>query len=386
MLNPIITSLLDTDLYKLTMMQCVFHHFPQTQVAYRFQRRKSINLADCLDNIKAQIIHLCELRFSEEDLAYLQTLPFFRSDFLDFLRNFHLKKQYINISVKDNLEIRIEGPWLETILFEVPVLAIVNETYYQQHFPQFDLTTGRERLAKKIALLHPIEDFQFSDFGTRRRFSKVWQQEVIATCTKALPKQFIGTSNVYFAKLFHLQPIGTMAHEFLQACQVLAPHLVGSQRFALETWLTEFHDNLGIALTDVLTMDVFLQEFEKDLAARYIGLRQDSGDPIEWGEKALKHYQNFNIDARSKTFVFSNGLTIPKAIPIYNHFKDKVKMTFGIGTNLTNDVGPTPLDIVIKMTHTNQHPVIKISDSPGKIVCEDEHYLQYVKQLFHLRN
>lgn len=383
---PIITSLLDTDLYKFTMMQCVLHHFPHTQVAYRFKCRKPVPLGKYSKLIQDQISHFCQLRFSENELQYLASLPFFKPDFIEYLRQLELNEKHIQVNVRENLDINIEGSWLETILFEVPILAIVSEVFYQEQYHELDFKIGNERLQEKIEFLKQdaYTGLRFSDFGTRRRFSKMWHQRVIQTLIKKCPIQFNGTSNLLFAKDFNIKPIGTMAHEFLQAFQVLAPELKGSQNFALNIWLEEYQDLLGIALTDVLTMDVFLQEFDYHLANQYIGLRQDSGDPFVWGEKAIKHYQSLGIDPTDKIFVFSDSLTIPLAAKIYDHFKGRCQPSFGIGTNLTNDVGYPPLDIVIKMTHTNHHPVVKISDSIGKIISEDETVLQHIKNVFHL--
>jgi nicotinate phosphoribosyltransferase len=385
MQKPLITSLLDTDLYKFTMMQCVFHQFKEAIVTYRFYTRKPLNLLPCAKNIQQQINFLTQLKFKQEELDYLTSLPFFKSDFIAYLKNWRFNAAHVHIALTDHFELKIEGPWLDTILFEVPLLAIISESYYAYNHPNTNYTEARKRLTGKIETLkREAPALQFTDFGTRRRFSKAWQEEMIVGFKEALPDQFVGTSNLYFAKKFNIPPIGTMAHEYLQACQVLAPSIVGSQNYALKRWLEEYPEHLGIALTDVLTMDIFLQEFDRDLSQRYQGLRQDSGDPILWGEKALAHYRSMEINPKTKTFVFSDGLNIPKAIKIYQHFKDQAKLFFGIGTNLTNDMGLDPLDIVIKMTQTNHKAVIKISDSPGKIICDDENTLQTVKTLFHL--
>lgn len=388
MKNPIITSLLDTDLYKFTMMQCVLHHFKTAQVAYRFKCRKPVDLTPFLRPIQEQIKFLCTLRFSAEELSYLQSLPYFTSDFIAYLTDFQLNEHHVEVYQADNLELRIHGPWIQTILFEVPLLAIISETYYQLTFPKASLDTGQQKLQEKIQFIKNSneKDFNFSDFGTRRRYAKAWHETLLFTLKENLPQQFIGTSNVYFAQQLDLKPIGTMAHEFLQACQVLSGHIKGSQAFALNTWLKEYEGALGIALTDVLTFDIFLSEFNQKLAQQYSGLRQDSGDPIAWGEKALKHYQSLGIDPHYKTFIFSDSLTFPKALALYQHFKGRVLTSFGIGTNLTNDVGFSALDIVIKMVSTNHLPVIKISDSPGKIICEDPHYLETVKKLYALQD
>lgn len=386
MQNAIITSLLDTDLYKFTMMQCVWHQFPDAQVVYRFKSRKPLDLKPYIGAIKEQINQLCSLRLTAAELQYLASLPFFKVDFLRFLQDFQLNPEHVQIQIQDKVDITIQGPWLQTILFEIPLLAIVSECFYQQAFANHTLTLARANLQNKIALIkqQAPQGFNFSEFGTRRRYSKSWQEELLYLLKAALPEQLVGTSNVLFAKNLALRPIGTMAHEFLQACQVLSGDIKGSQAFALETWLKEYQGALSIALTDVLTFDIFLSEFNQTLAEQYAGLRQDSGDPLLWGDKAIKHYESLGINPRTKTFIFSDALTFPKAFEIFSYFKGRVQTSFGIGTHLTNDVGLAPLDIVIKMIYTNHQPVIKISDSPGKIICEDENHLQRVKQLFSL--
>lgn len=385
MTESVISSLLDTDLYKFTMMQCVLHHFPKAEVLYRFFRRKPIVLRNCIPEIKEAIHTLCELKLTEDELQYLNSLPFIKPDFVDYLSNFKLNEKHIQIQDKDDFALIVTGPWVETILFEVPLLAIISEIYYKINFPQHDLTLARTRLAQKIQYTKDkAPDLKFTDFGTRRRFAKHWQEELIITLKEQLLNQFVGTSNVLFAKKHELAPIGTMAHEYLQACQVLAPSLLESQTFALNTWLLEYPDSLGIALTDTITMDVFLQSFDLKLANRYTGLRQDSGDPFIWGEKALAHYQKLGIDAKTKSLVFSDSLTFERMVKIQDYFKSRAKPFFGIGTNLTNDTGAPPLDIVIKMTQTNHQPVVKISDSPGKIICDDLHYLEQFKKVFQL--
>lgn len=387
MAEPIIRSLLDTDLYKLTMMQCVLHQFAPTQVEYRFKSRKSIDLKPYIGEIRQEIAAFCHLKFTTEELAYLRTLPFFKADFIDFLHTFTLQDKYISIHADEDFTLTIKGPWVDTILFEVPLLAIISEVYYRNCYPDENFKIAKVRLDAKIEYVKThYPSLHFSDFGTRRRFSRTWQKQVIQNLCSQLPDAFVGTSNIYFAKTLGLRPIGTMAHEFLQACQVLAPHIKGSQTFALETWLKEYPQDLGIALTDVLTMDIFLQEFNASLATRYQGLRQDSGSPTIWGDKALQHYRSLGIDARDKTFVFSDSLTIPKAIDIANYFKGKCQTVFGIGTHLTNDIGHETLDIVIKMTAVNQHPVIKISDSAGKTVSENPEFLQATKKLFQIKD
>lgn len=383
----IITSLLDTDLYKLTMMQCVFHRFPTTNVEYRFKLRKQkINFEPFVDKIKTEFANLCQLRFTSEELAYLKSLAYFKTDFINFLKDFKLNVRHIQISNGETFNLTIQGPWLNTILFEVPVLAIISEVYYQGRYPHHSYKQGRERLLHKMNLIKvdpKLNKLRFSDFGTRRRFSYIWQEEVVATLYAHLPEHFIGTSNVFFAKEFSITPIGTMAHEYVQAFQGLV-EVDKSQRVAFEVWLEEYQGQLAIALSDTLVLKVFLKDFNYALASAYQGARHDSGDPLIWGKALLKHYRDFKIDPKTKTLVFSNALTLEKMITIYTAFYKQCKLHFGIGTYLTNDVGIKPLDIVIKMVECNGLPVGKITDDPHKSMGQNEAYIRYLKQVFKL--
>ena len=383
----IIESLLDTDLYKFTMMQCVLHQFPGASVEYRFRcRNEGIDLRPYMDEVKAEVDHLCSLRFKEDELEYLRSLRFIKDDFVEFLSLFQLKRKYIDISEKDGqMAITIKGPWLHTILFEIPVLAIVNETYFRHVAPNIDKAEGRRRLDAKIKMIEAEPDremISISDFGTRRRFSREWQKEVIETLKARLPREFAGTSNVLYAKELDLIPMGTMAHEYLQACQALGPRLRDSQTYAFEMWAKEYRGDLGIALTDVYGIEPFLKDFDMYFCKLFDGVRQDSGDPEKWGERMIEHYNANRCDPRTKTFIFSDSLTFERLIRLFRRFKGRVKLGFGVGTNLTNDLGPEPLNIVIKMVRANGQPVAKISDTPGKSLCDDPSYLAYLKQVF----
>jgi len=383
----IINSLLDTDLYKFTMMQAVLHQFPGAQVEYRFKCRNSgMDLRPYADAIRDAITELCSLRFTEEELAYLGSLRFVKPDFVDFLRLFHLQTRYVEVRTgTGELEIVIRGPWLHTILFEVPVLALVNQIYFQDRQSEATEAEGWRRLQSKIETVrqHPeTEKFRFADFGTRRRFSTDWQRQVVEELAQALPEQCVGTSNVLLAKTLGLVPIGTMAHEFLQACQALGPRLAESQKFAFEIWAREYRGDLGIALSDVVGIDAFLRDFDLYFCKLFDGARQDSGNPFEWAEKVIAHYRQHRIDPRHKNLVFSDGLDLPKALAIYDRFKDEARLSFGIGTNLTNDLGHKALNIVIKMTQCNGQPVAKLSDAAGKTMCRDETFLAYLRQVF----
>ncbi len=397
----IIASLLDTDLYKFTMMQVVLHQFPGAQVEYRFKcRNPGVNLAVHADEIRQEIRALCNLRFQDDELAYLRSLRFIKSDFVDFLGLFKLNEKYITVTAlpTGELEIVIEGPWLHTILFEIPVLAIVNEVYFRNSQPKPDLDEGRRRLDIKIAELREagLGDLKIADYGTRRRFSRAWHEEVLRVLaaklgtvrspgqTGAAPGQLAGTSNVLQAMRMGLLPLGTMAHEYLQASQALGPRLRDSQIFAFESWAREYRGDLGIALSDVYGMNAFLRDFDMYFCKLFDGARHDSGDPFTWGERMLEHYQRNRVNPRTKTLIFSDGLTVPRTIALYQQFRGRCLLAFGIGTNLTNDLGYEPLQIVIKMVRCNGQPVAKLSDTPSKNMCDDEKYLAYLRQVFQI--
>ena len=387
----IVRSLLDTDLYKFTMMQVVLHHFPGAQVEYQFKcRTEGVDLTPYVEEIAREVGDLCQLRFREEELAYLRGLRFLKSDFVDFLGLFQFNEKYIRVTcgaAPGELAITIHGPWLHTILYEIPVLAIVSEVYFRRTQPRADLGEGRRRLATKIDILRKVEpelDFKISDFGTRRRFSLAWHEEIIATLKREVPQYFAGTSNVWLAVRNGVTPLGTLAHEYMQACQALGPRLRDAQVFALDKWAQEYRGDLGIALSDTYGTDAFLRDFDMYFCKLFDGARHDSGDPFAWGEKMIAHYQKNRVDPRTKTLIFSDQLSFPLAIEIARRFHGRARTSFGIGTNLTNDVGFEPLNIVIKMTECNGQPVAKVSDAPGKIVSTDARYLAYLRQVFGL--
>jgi nicotinate phosphoribosyltransferase len=393
MFNPVIRSLLDTDLYKYTMLQAFLHAFPQNRGVYEFVCRDTpaYPLARLRADVEAQIEHLCTLEFAEDELAYLSTKRYFKSDFIDFLRIFRLQRRYLSVDhVGDRLTIVASGPQIHVMAFEIFVLSIVNELYFRRLETPEVLAAGRRRLDAKIALLREFgaraqprrHAFEFFEFGTRRRFSRAWHETVLTRLAAEVPGSFKGTSNLLLARNHSLVAIGTMAHEYLQTFQAVGVQLRDFQRAALEGWVQEYRGDLGIALTDVVGMDSFLHDFDLYFAKLFDGLRHDSGDPIEWGEKALRHYQKLRVDVSAKRFVFSDGLDLPRALEIYEHFADRVQCGFGIGTNLTNDLGPTPLNIVMKLVECNGQPVAKLSDSPGKTLCKDATFLAYLRQVF----
>ncbi|WP_139853507.1 nicotinate phosphoribosyltransferase [Acinetobacter pullicarnis] len=397
-MSPIIQSLLDTDLYKFTMLQVVLHKFPQTHSVYHFRCRNLDDtvypLVDILDDLNQQLDYLCELQFADDELKYLRQFRFIKSDFVDYLELFQLKRRFIKagIDAEGRLDIWVEGPMVQAMMFEIFVLAIVNELYFRRLHSDAVMLEGERRLKAKIELIQSYQKqqnpadppFLISDFGTRRRYSFDWQKHVIESFHQAVPSVFRGTSNVYLAKALNIIPIGTMAHEFLQAFQALDVRLRDFQTAALETWVQEYRGDLGIALTDVVGMDAFLRDFDLYFAKLFDGLRHDSGDPYAWGDKAYAHYRQLKIDTKTKMLTFSDGLDIEKAWNLHQYFKDRFKVSFGIGTNLTNDMGPTPLNIVLKLVECNGQSVAKISDSPGKTMTDNDTFLAYLKQVFEI--
>lgn len=400
--GPIIRSLLETDLYKFTMWQALFNSaYNDNEAEYRFVCRKtpSMPLVDLKDSVVREVEHLCSLRFREEELNYLRSLRYMKCSFVDFLSIFRLQRRFISIEANgDALEIVARGPQMHVMFFEIFILAIVGQLQARR-FPEKEaLAEGRRRLAAKIMRLREFEfeakaevdahPFGLADYGLRRRFSSEWHEEVVTTLTAEVPKFFKGTSNVYLAMKHGLTPIGTVAHEFMQTFQAVHDvPLRNSQKAALEAWVQTYRGDLGVALTDVVGMDAFLRDFDLYFAKLFDGLRHDSGDPAEWGEKALAHYAKLRIDAHTKLLVFSDSLNVEKSIELWRRFALRTQTAFGIGTNLTHDFGPEfpALEIVMKLVRCNGRPVAKISDSPGKIICDDETFLAYLRSVFDVR-
>jgi nicotinate phosphoribosyltransferase len=275
-------------------------------------------------------------------------------------------------------------------MWEVPLLAVISEVVHRHRSPDVTPEMAVAHLRNKLAQFKAVSSdvdisrFKLMDFGTRRRFSQPVQQAIVSTLKSEFP-YLVGTSNYDLAHQLDLAPVGTQAHEWFQAHQQISPVLANSQRAALQAWLDEYPDQLGIALTDCITMDAFLRDFGPQFAQRYQGLRHDSGDPFEWGEKAIAHFQKLGIDPMSKTLVFSDNLDLDKALALYRHFYQRVNLVFGIGTRLTCDIpGVKPLNIVIKLVECKGKPVAKLSDSPGKTICQDQAFVKALRKAFDL--
>ncbi|UXY15760.1 nicotinate phosphoribosyltransferase [Chitiniphilus purpureus] len=392
---PIVRSLLENDLYKFTMWQALLHHQPGAMAEYAFVCRNTpaFALADLKAEVEAELDHLCSLQFAADELDYLRGLRFIKSDFVDFLSVFHFQRRFVTVSTEgETLRIVARGPLVHVMGFEIFVLYIVNTLYHRRlGDSEAVLAEARQRLQAKIDVIKAADaelrdeaefPFVLFDFGLRRRHSAQWHDEVLAALTRELPHYLRGTSNVHLARRYGITPIGTMAHEYLQAYQAFGSRLRDFQKSALEGWVQEYRGDLGTALTDVIGMDAFLADFDLYFAKLFDGLRHDSGDPVAWGEKAIAHYQKLRIDPRTKRLVFSDGLNPQKALALYRHFHGRIHTSFGIGTDLTNDTPQRALNIVMKLTHCNGQPVAKLSDAPGKTLCEDQTFLAYLRQVF----
>ncbi|PWK97792.1 nicotinate phosphoribosyltransferase [Pantoea allii] len=389
--SPILTSLLDTDAYKLHMQQAVFHRYHDVTVAAEFRCRSDELLGFYADEIRAAIDAMQALALTEAEYAWLSDLPFFADDYLSWLQNFRYDPQQVEVqNHHGKLAIRIQGPWREVILWEVPLLALISEVVHRHRTPAISSQQAVEFLHQKLDRFQTqvadtdMSRFRLMDFGTRRRYSQGVQESIVSTLKQDFP-WLMGTSNYDLARRLELTPVGTQAHEWFQAFQQISPVLANSQRAALQAWLDEYDDKLGIALTDCIAMDAFLRDFGPVFARRYQGLRHDSGDPVEWGEKALAHYQQLGIDPLTKTLVFSDNLNLEKSLALYRHFGQRTNVVFGIGTRLTCDIpGVTPLNIVIKLVQCNGKPVAKLSDSPGKTICQDKAFVKALRKAFDL--
>ena len=419
-LKPIITSLLETDLYKFSMGQAIYHQFPTYKTTWTFRcRNKNVKFTkEMVNEIKEQIQYYCFLRFTEEELDYLKKIKWFKEAYIDFLRiwkprfeDFTISTEPILHIVEDKdmddyviddpedipdkpeeydcgLYIETNGTWLNTSMYEIPTLAIVNEVYFRMAYDYNKLFTSfKNRLEAKFERV-ANNDYHlgvFSEFGLRRRLSAEAQElavKTLANLPKVCESTFVGTSNVYLAKKYGLTPVGTMAHEWIM-CVGQGDHKHNpaySNYYALTAWVKEYGVLNGTALTDAITTDCFLRDFDLTFSTLFSGVRHDSGDPIEWGEKMIGHYTKLGIDPTTKTLLFSDSLNFEKANAIYDHFAGRAKVAFGIGTYIANDTDVPALNIVMKTTACNGQDVAKISDVAGKGMCKNPEYVDYLQR------
>lgn len=395
-MKQIITSLLETDAYKFSMGQGIYHQFSSYKTTWTFRcRNEDVHFTpEMVEEIKNQIRLYCDLRFREDELEYLNNIKWIKGSYVDFLRLWKPRYDDFEISCDAPCGLKIEarGTWLNTSMYEIPTLAIVNEVYFRMAY-DYDVLfeSFRQRLEAKIRGLEDgtYELGSFSEFGLRRRLSAEAQDLAVRRLKETVPfsSRFAGTSNVYLAKKYGVTAVGTMAHEWIMCVGQ------GNQRhnpaysnwFALDAWVKEYGVLNGTALTDTITTDCFLKDFQLTYATLFSGVRHDSGDPVEWGEKMISHYRGLGIDPHTKTLLFSDSLNFEKATAIYRHFRDRARVAFGIGTFIANDTCVPPLNIVMKTTRCNATDVAKLSDDPGKGMCENKDYIHYLRRCINWR-
>ena len=395
-MERIITSLLETDAYKFSMGQAIYHQFSDFKTTWSFKcRNEDVHFTkEMVDEIKRQLLLYTELRFKEDELEYLHNITWIKGSYVDFLRLW--KPRYEDFTITTDAEcglsIETKGTWLNTSMYEIPTLAIVNEVYFRMAYDYDKLFESfKKRLDDKIAKLEAGEyDLAaFSEFGMRRRLSGEAQDLAVKRLKEANTgnSKFVGTSNVYLAKKHGLTAVGTMAHEWIM-CVGQGNHKHNpaySNWYALDAWVKEYGVLNGTALTDAITTDCFLKDFQLTYSTLFSGVRHDSGSPFEWGDKMIAHYQSLGIDPKTKTLLFSDSLDFERATKIKKYFDGKAKIAFGIGTYIANDTDVPPLNIVMKTTACNGMDVAKISDVEGKGMCKNPEYIDYLERCIEWR-
>lgn len=394
-LPRIINSLLETDLYKFSMGQAIYHQFPDYMTTWSFKcRNKDVKFtSEMVEEIKEQIKAYCNLRFTEEELEYLHNIKWLKGSYINFLRLWQPRYEDFEITTdsESGLSIETKGTWLNTSMYEIPTLAIVNEVYFRMaHNYDEVFESFKRKLNEKVRMVESQSVYlgNYSEFGLRRRLSSEAQElavKELAAIKKRKPgvtTNFVGTSNVYLAKKFGLLPVGTMAHEWIM-CVGQGNHKHNpaySNWYALDAWIKEYGVLNGTALTDTITTDCFLKDFQLTYATLFSGVRHDSGDPKEWGDKMIKHYESLGINPKTKTLLFSDSLNFKKANELFHYFNSRTNVAFGIGTYISNDTDVPALNIVMKVTKCNGMDVAKISDTPGKGMCKNPEYIEYLQR------
>lgn len=392
-LGQIVTSLLETDMYKFSMGQAIYHQFSDYKTTWTFKcRNKDVKFTEeMVEEIREQIKAYCGLRFKEDELQYLEGIKWIKGSYVDFLRLWQPRYEdfVITNDAECGLSIEVFGTWLNTSMYEIPTLAIVNEVYFRMQYDYDKLIKEFERkLDEKIEWIGIHQGkyhlSSFSEFGLRRRLSAEAQEMAVQklAAAKYCSSHFVGTSNVYLAKKFGVTPVGTMAHEWIM-CVGQGNHKHNpaySNWYALDAWVKEYGVLNGTALTDAITTDTFLKDFQLTYATLFSGVRHDSGDPFEWGDKMIRHYESLGIDPKTKTLLFSDSLNFEKADKLFRYFSERAKVAFGIGTYLSNDTDVPPLNIVMKTTKCNGMDVAKISDVAGKGMCKNPEYVEYLQR------
>jgi nicotinate phosphoribosyltransferase len=380
-----IQSILDQDLYKLTQQQAVLELYPDAIATYEFINRRPSNKFNeaFLKHLQTQLESVSKLSLAESEYKFLEkTCPYLKIWYLDYLRSYKFNLNELNFSLSNGeLKLKICGPWYKTILWEVPLMALISESYFDKVDINWTDKGQKDKLEIK-AKIFENNQIKLADFGTRRRRNFTTQELAVKILKNKMSKSlFLGTSNVFLAMIHDLQPIGTLAHEWIMAHSVLS-NLLHANKAAFENWAKVYKGKLGIALSDTYGSDAFFADFDGILSRLYDGVRHDSGDPFSFTDKTILHYKKLGINPLFKTIVFSDGLNPEAAVKIKDYCQDKINCVFGIGTNLSNDFDNSPaLNIVIKLTAINDFPVVKLSDVPTK-ASGDETALKIAKWLF----
>jgi nicotinate phosphoribosyltransferase len=399
--GPIIKSLLDNDLYKFTMGQLVFRHYRDIEVVYTLINRSQAPLARFVreEELRRELDQVRGLRLNNSELHYLRGTDeygerVFGEDFLQFLRTAQLPAYHLERR-GDEYRLEFSGPWPSAIYWEVPALAIVNELYCRarlERMSRFERdavhAAGIARLLEKIAAWRRFPGLTFSDFGTRRRFSGRWHEYLIGVLAEELPRQLRGTSNVFYAMKWGLLPIGTSGHELPMVIAARAfagadgsrgdaEILSAAQNEVLRRWYELYGPGLSIALSDTFGSDFFFRTAPAEVAQDWQGTRQDSGDPYLYGEKAIQWHERHGARPPDKLVVFSDQLHVELMIGLHRRFSGRIGTAFGIGTNLTNDLGLPPISIVVKVSKANGRSTVKLSDDPAKVLGDPEEVERY---------
>ncbi len=404
-LNPVISSLLETDLYKFSMGQAIYHQFPSYKTNWTFKcRNKDVKFTnDMVEEIREQIKHYCSLRFTKEELEYLQSIEWLHEDYIDHLQIWKPRYEDFEITTDSDCGLVIEacGTWLNTSMYEIPVLAVVNEVYFRMAYDYDELFVQYKRkLDEKVKwLLDGTYNIGlFSEFGLRRRLSAEAQELAVKTlcgCNgRYKDSKCIGTSNVYLAMKYKVVPVGTMAHEFIMCVGQGNPmyNPAYSNKLSMEAWTKEYGVLNGTYLTDTIGDETTHLDMGYTYSICFGGVRHDSGDPYEWGDAWVKHFETFynkyhdeRVNPKNKTLLFSDSLDFERASRLYDYFRDRIKVAFGIGTYIANDTDVPALNIVMKVTECNDRPVAKLSNANGKTMCKDNEYVEYLKKTIEWR-
>lgn len=374
MIEVRLKSILDNDFYKITMQNAVIKLFPNEKVKYQFINRGKHHFPlGFAEELRKSVNAMAELKLTKDEKKFLrETCPYLDLPYLDFLGGYHYDPTEVNIVQTENsLEVTVEGEWYRTILWEVPILSLISELHYEMNHMERD--SNEVVIQKTLEKAHQLDrlNVTFAEFGTRRRHSyKVHDLVVDSLVKNNNTGNFIGSSNVHFAMKYGVKPIGTHAHEWFMF-HAAEYGFKMANALSLEHWVDVYRGDLGVALSDTYTTEVFFQQFDKKFAKLFDGVRHDSGDPIEFANKTIAHYQRNGINPLFKYIIFSDGLNLEKVEEITKACKGRIGISFGIGTNLTNDVGLKPMNIVMKLIGVQSIngdwiPTVKLSDEHGK--------------------